>query len=532
MRNPLFHRILLLAILQSFFSLVSDTATAQNLLSDRRTREATSRRYRSVEHNVDRKIPGSRNDSLKAVYCYLEGLSLFLDGKVRKAGKHFRDALEYDLARYNSSFREKCLNRLALTSRTTHHLEDAWDAYLKSMCIAESRGDSAAMMSCMLGLYQCEAGVTCNEQDVLQLMSYFHLHSNLKDEFGCLELLSAAALLRKDMPGFNKYVADIERVCRELNYPFGLAYAKLMKAEGLLGNGYFTEAREATREATAFCTDVNLEMIGNGCKVLQAVNYIRTGTGLDEAERLLEESLRFARISGFDELIPYIKAQQLKIKSPSAVPENEDPLALCHIISLADQNVRNEIMAELAQYEPVVQNDDKSVSGSAFYTFLLSLAMLIISALLSAGLLFFLKTGYLPAAALRQNPGSGEAEVRTDDEDERMVNLYSMILDRMREEKPYLDPDFSLSVLSTMLNRSERYISLAIRNTGGTNFNRLVIGFRVEEACRLIRKYGPLITMNEVGERSGFSNRMSFTRRFRELTGMSPTEYLDSYARK
>ncbi|MFN5237504.1 MAG: helix-turn-helix domain-containing protein, partial [Bacteroidota bacterium] len=117
---------------------------------------------------------------------------------------------------------------------------------------------------------------------------------------------------------------------------------------------------------------------------------------------------------------------------------------------------------------------------------------------------------------------TGEME----DENDRLSNLYEMILIKMEQNKPYLDAGFSLQVLGQILNRSERYVSQAINKTGKTNFNRLVVRYRINEARRLITVHGEGMTMNDVAEQSGFSNRISFYRSFREETGLSPTEFL------
>ena len=35
------------------------------------------------------------------------------------------------------------------------------------------------------------------------------------------------------------------------------------------------------------------------------------------------------------------------------------------------------------------------------------------------------------------------------------------------------------------------------------------------------------LTMNEIAEKSGFANRISFYRQFKEITGFTPTAYLE-----
>ena len=113
-----------------------------------------------------------------------------------------------------------------------------------------------------------------------------------------------------------------------------------------------------------------------------------------------------------------------------------------------------------------------------------------------------------------------------DEEDARLVNLYEMILNKMEQDRPYLDSGFNLTALCESLNRSERYVSLAINKIGKTSFNRLVVRYRINEASRLIALYGTSVILNDIADQSGFSNRISFYRNFKNETGLSPTEYL------
>jgi AraC-like DNA-binding protein len=140
--------------------------------------------------------------------------------------------------------------------------------------------------------------------------------------------------------------------------------------------------------------------------------------------------------------------------------------------------------------------------------------------------LFYVNTELARSKAVVQETVTASETGEPDSEEDRISNLYEMILVRMEQNKPYLDPNFSLQALGQMMNRSERYVSQAINKMGKTNFNRLVVRYRINEARRLITLHGEAVIMNDVAEQSGFANRISFYRSFREETGLSPTEFL------
>jgi len=105
---------------------------------------------------------------------------------------------------------------------------------------------------------------------------------------------------------------------------------------------------------------------------------------------------------------------------------------------------------------------------------------------------------------------------------------YQSILAMLESEKLYLAPEFNLQTLSTRLASNQKYISQAINEHSGTNFAGLVNRYRVQEARKLILS-SPLdqpVNLNDVAFRSGFNNRVSFYRNFKEGTGFTPSEFL------
>ena len=74
-----------------------------------------------------------------------------------------------------------------------------------------------------------------------------------------------------------------------------------------------------------------------------------------------------------------------------------------------------------------------------------------------------------------------------------------------------------------MADRS--YISMAINQYSNTNFAGLVSRLRVNEARKLMLDIANPLSLTEISTRAGFSNRVSFYRQFKEITGLSPTEF-------
>ena len=97
----------------------------------------------------------------------------------------------------------------------------------------------------------------------------------------------------------------------------------------------------------------------------------------------------------------------------------------------------------------------------------------------------------------------------------------------MEEQKLFLNSDLKLSNIAAELNTNSRYISDSIRTQCGCTFTQLVNNYRIEYAKNLMRNH-PDMKIAEVALSSGFSNETTFFRAFKNITGLSPKEWIST----
>lgn len=117
----------------------------------------------------------------------------------------------------------------------------------------------------------------------------------------------------------------------------------------------------------------------------------------------------------------------------------------------------------------------------------------------------------------------------TQQEQDMQDDLQGRILAIMEETDIICDPKFSINVLAGLVQANHQYVSQVINSTFGKNFRTFLNGYRVREAQRLFAdpnsaKY----TIESVSLRVGFRSRSTFREAFKEVTGISPTFYLNS----
>ncbi|MGC4040095.1 MAG: helix-turn-helix domain-containing protein [Flavobacterium sp.] len=114
-------------------------------------------------------------------------------------------------------------------------------------------------------------------------------------------------------------------------------------------------------------------------------------------------------------------------------------------------------------------------------------------------------------------------------ENDRFEQLYLRIIFCFDNQKPFQDPAFNKKSLANLLQTNETYISKALNQNGDKNFNTLVNEYRINQVInefdtKNFKKY----TIEHIYMRAGFTQQSTFNRVFKEFTGRTPSEYIES----
>ncbi len=85
--------------------------------------------------------------------------------------------------------------------------------------------------------------------------------------------------------------------------------------------------------------------------------------------------------------------------------------------------------------------------------------------------------------------------------------------------------NITLSDLAKKLGYNEKYLSYTLHTVTNMNFRRLLSSYRINFAKEVISETAKRVSMVDVALGSGFSSLASFNRNFREIEGISPSEY-------
>lgn len=136
-----------------------------------------------------------------------------------------------------------------------------------------------------------------------------------------------------------------------------------------------------------------------------------------------------------------------------------------------------------------------------------------------------------------QTQGSKEKEISQllllnskTDASKKQQETFKKTLEFLASNKTFKEPNLKVKDLAKLIGVSPRHLSNAINNCYQNNFSALINRFRVEEAKKILvemsKNTSNQYSLDYVWEQCGFSNDVSFYRTFKNITSLTPTEYL------
>ncbi|MFB9327794.1 helix-turn-helix domain-containing protein [Paenibacillus aurantiacus] len=103
---------------------------------------------------------------------------------------------------------------------------------------------------------------------------------------------------------------------------------------------------------------------------------------------------------------------------------------------------------------------------------------------------------------------------------------HSRIKDILRYIHHHFNEEISVQSLSEKFHLSPTYLSQLFKKEVGENFVEYLSRLRIRYACKLLAETN--MTVSQIGEKCGFNDYFYFTRIFKRLNGMTPTQYREA----
>ena len=105
--------------------------------------------------------------------------------------------------------------------------------------------------------------------------------------------------------------------------------------------------------------------------------------------------------------------------------------------------------------------------------------------------------------------------------------LMEKIQAQMQGRQLFRSKGLTITELAEAVGSNRTYVSACINQLGNQSFSDFINSWRIRYA-RLLMEEKPPLPLSEVADKAGFSDRTSFYRSFKKITGMSPSEWLET----
>ena len=102
--------------------------------------------------------------------------------------------------------------------------------------------------------------------------------------------------------------------------------------------------------------------------------------------------------------------------------------------------------------------------------------------------------------------------------------IKSKVMSFLEEKRVYLDPTMSLLKFSSITSTNTTYLSRTVNECFGCGFRELMNKYRVKYAIEQMKVEGAVTASLYKG--CGFTSRSVFYSSFKQITGMTPLQYL------
>lgn len=113
------------------------------------------------------------------------------------------------------------------------------------------------------------------------------------------------------------------------------------------------------------------------------------------------------------------------------------------------------------------------------------------------------------------------------DDDDISASAFESIKQFMMTRQEIYKPDFTIEEMASHIGMSVKQISKAINGLSGNNFNNFLAEYRIKEAERIILSNtgANRPKLEAVAEMVGYRSRSHFSKVFKDVTGMTPSEF-------
>lgn len=481
-----------------------------------------------------------------ASYSYLYvGMSYYFTNQWRISNEYYLKALQTNFSNKNLQIKASLLNNIGLNNKFLGEYEKSLKYFFDALKIFDSEKDSVNIAFTRGNIGVLYLKLENPNEGIKHFNFALPLLIELKDSISIAnnyENISDAYFAKGERGNGEKYFSLAEKMMLKVGDTLGITRLYYEYGENLFSLSNFNEAYKYYTKSVLLCDSLVtpnqyfLSIEGQGKALLYSGRITKA-----------EELLKIAQI-GFTKLeatesIWIANLDLAKLYSRNGNWENFN-----YHFNLYNEK-RNTYLKEkelnaLSELNLIYKTDKKNrkiefqnleIKSKNNRIALISIITIIVSLGLFIALFLTRKLKFANKNLVEKNLelserwkqlqkfyGSAESETLSTSQNQ----LFRKIYQHMVDNQAYTNSSITVDYLSKQLNSNTKYISKAIKDETGMNFNTFINTFRIEEAKRILRdKISSTWSLDAVAEQSGFNNTTSFFQAFKKNTGLTPSVF-------
>jgi len=490
------------------------------------------------------------SDSLVAKCYYLLGVSEYYQSHFYLAQNYYQKALQTAFGKQPNILQESCWNNIGIVLDKQNKLPEALAAYNKSLAIAEQRGDSLSIVQSWINIGLLQSKTRQYAEAIVLTKRALDFATQKRDTVNmglCLQNLGKFYFETGRYSLFDKYTLQAIELFSRDEDRYYLTKLLINLADQQSSRNEWDKSKRTVEKAMQIAVDNNfieskallyrllaIAALGEGDYAAAEKNLLQAQKLFEQVERTdVLDKLQVNFMTLYFRTGNYEKYSEALKNYEKYIDQRTNANALAAYQEMQAMYELNKITAELnlVKEELLLRQRVNRLLIALLLVILAAVTIFIIQRVRERALvrsLFQLNIREVVHQDGLKAVDSADdtAESMYKSQQNPLYVLYQTLMHRMAAEKWYTDPNLNRQDICIKLATNQKYISQAISDYSNSNLYGIIKNFRVNEARRLILTQGSGMPLTEIAEKSGFANRVSFYRQFKEVTGFSPTEFV------
>jgi tetratricopeptide (TPR) repeat protein len=479
------------------------------------------------------------NDSNFAITHFLVGLNHYMLGNYKLSKKYYEIALHTNSL--PTAYKAEALNNIGICYDYLDDFKSSLNFYLQALRLNEKHKNRPQICRNYINIGLIHAKLKNYEYAEDYLHKALEIATEIKDSLKIGLCYQNFGLIQHDLRNFNasiEFQTKALDIYRKSNYINGITQSYFNIGLCFEAMGQKQKAIENYIKADEYLETSPLVR----ANILMKKGAIYSELGqYEKAEEILDSAKSIFKTIGANTLLEQIYVNYTDLYSYWGKKDKYDSSFAKYIeakeknfkAKALEQTTEMQVLYDLESKDRELKEKSEKIQKNKREKVYLTLVAAVLLSLLSFSILVYYRLHKSYTILNKKNLEQMEREstlskfkAQLNNKNDKLAEIFKQILLLVENKKHIENPDLSVSEIAKELGTNVLYVSQAINQHAGKTFSQFINEFRIEEARKLLLDKNIAETsITEIGVHCGFSSSNTFFRQFKEITGLTPSQF-------